>query len=298
MMNSWMKEAEEEAKKHSEALKQNNQQILDQLTKAKENSLQQLQAQQDNAIYNINSNKSTINSTAEDNAKQLNINRLLALKSNQSAMNRAGLGTQGVVGSQVNSINNNYGTNLSSVLNQKSSDLQNLEKQKNDTLLSYNTNRLNLANQYDQSYSDALANINDKALAQHNTVYQNYLAMKQQEYENQQAELARQEAIRQYNQNLALQYAQMQASNNRSGGNTTNPEFDDTSNGQNNPNNGTLSNVGQTLLNNLNIINDRGYAGNSEQTLSYIVNAVNKAYQEKKINAYDVNYILDKFGIE
>ena len=166
MMNSWMKEAEEEAKKHSEALKQNNQQILDQLTKAKENSLQQLQAQQDNAIYNINSNKSTINSTAEDNAKQLNINRLLALKSNQSAMNRAGLGTQGVVGSQVNSINNNYGTNLSSVLNQKSSDLQNLEKQKNDTLLSYNTNRLNLANQYDQSYSDALANINDKALAQ------------------------------------------------------------------------------------------------------------------------------------
>ena len=38
--------------------------------------------------------------------------------------------------------------------------------------------------------------------------------MKQQEYENQQAELARQEAIRQYNQNLALQYAQMQASNN------------------------------------------------------------------------------------
>lgn len=219
-MNSWMQEAQNEAKKYSDALKQENQQILDQLTKAKESSLQQLQEQQNNAIYNINSNKSTINSTAEDNAKQLNINRLLALKSNQSAMNRAGLGTQGIVGSQVNSINNNYGTNLSSVLNQKASDLQDLEKQKNDTLLSYNTNRLNLSNQYDQSYSDALASINDKALSQYNTVYQNYLAMKQQEYENEQAELARQEAIRQYNANLALQYAQLQAS-------SSNYQFDD-----------------------------------------------------------------------
>ena len=209
-INNWMKEAEAEAKKHSDALIQNNQQVLEQLTKSKENALQQLQQQQDNAIYNLNTNKSTINSTAEDNAKQLNINRLLALKSNQAAMNRAGLGTQGVVGSQVNSINNNYGTNLSSVLNQKASDLNNLEKQKNDTLLSYNTNRLNLTNQYDQSYSDALASINDKALSQYNTVYQNYLAMKQQEYENQQAELARQEAIRQYNQSLALQRAQTQ----------------------------------------------------------------------------------------
>lgn len=225
-INNWMKEAEAEAKKHSDALIQNNQQVLEQLTKSKENALQQLQQQQDNAIYNLNTNKSTINSTAEDNAKQLNINRLLALKSNQAAMNRAGLGTQGVVGSQVNSINNNYGTNLSSVLNQKASDLNNLEKQKNDTLLSYNTNRLNLTNQYDQSYSDALASINDKALSQYNTVYQNYLAMKQQEYENQQAELARQEAIRQYNQSLALQRAQTQANDQYSFGNTTSDTSD------------------------------------------------------------------------
>ena len=54
--------------------------------------------------------------------------------------------------------------------------------------------------------------IDDKALNQYNTVYNNYLAMKQQEYENEQAELAKQEAIRQYNENLAFQREQAKQS--------------------------------------------------------------------------------------
>lgn len=208
-MSAWQKEAEEEAKRYSEQIKADNQQILDTLTNAKNNALQQLQTQQDNAIYNINTNKSTINANAENNAKQLYINKLLALKSNEAAMKRAGLGTQGIVGSQVNSINNNYGTNLSSVLNQKSSDLQELEKQKNDTLLNYSNSRVDLTNQYDTNYSNALASINDKALSQYNTIYNSYLAMKQQQYENEQAELARQEQIRQFNEQMALERASL-----------------------------------------------------------------------------------------
>lgn len=216
--SAWQKEAELEAKKYSDQLKLDNQQILDTLTNAKNNALQQLQEQQNNAIYNINTNKSTINANAENNAKQLYINKLLALKSNDSAMKRAGLGSQGIVGSQVNSINNNYGTNLASVLNQKSSDLQNLEKEKNNTLLNYNTSRVDLTNQYDTNYSNALASINDKALAQYNTIYNNYLAMKQQQYENEQAELARQEQIRQFNEQMALQRASMYSSGGGYGG--------------------------------------------------------------------------------
>lgn len=217
-MSAWQKEAEEEAKRYSEQIKADNQQILDTLTNAKNNALQQLQTQQDNAIYNINTNKSTINANAENNAKQLYINKLLALKSNDAAMKRAGLGTQGIVGSQVNSINNNYGTNLSSVLNQKSSDLQELEKQKNDTLLNYSNSRVDLTNQYDTNYSNALASINDKALSQYNTIYNSYLAMKQQQYENEQAELARQEQIRQFNERIALERAAMYYNNNSGGG--------------------------------------------------------------------------------
>ena len=192
----WKQEAEENAKKYSDSIKQSNQYLIDQLNQQKQNTLEQLQNQQDNTIYNLNTNKSTINQTAEDNAKQANINRLLALKSNEQSLNRAGLGNQGIVGSQNASINNSYGQNLTSILNQKTNDLRELEKEKNDTLLKYNENRLNLSNEYDNNLANLQSTINDKALSQYNTVYNNYLAMKQQEWENEQNRLAAEEAKR------------------------------------------------------------------------------------------------------
>ena len=174
--------------------------------------MNQLQNQQNNAIYKLNANQSTINQSAEDAAKQLYINKMLSLKDNQNSMNRAGLGTQGIVGSQVNSINNNYGTNLTEVLKNKISNLNNLEIQKNDTNTSYDNSRINLLTDYGKNLANLQSEIDDKALNQYNTVYNNYLAMKQQEYENEQAELAKQEAIRQYNENLAFQREQAKQS--------------------------------------------------------------------------------------
>lgn len=209
-MNDWVKEAEEQAKRYSDTLKQNNQYLIDQLAQSKQNALNQLQEQQNNTLYNLNTNKSAINSTAEENARQLDVARMLALKSNQQSLNRAGLGTQGIVGSQVNAINNNYNTNLASVLNDKATALRDLEKSKNDALLQYNTNRLNTESEYGSNLANLQSAINDKALNQYNTVYSNYLNQKQQEYDNQQAEIARQEAIRQYNENLSLQKAQLE----------------------------------------------------------------------------------------
>lgn len=219
-MADWIKEAEEQAKKYSEAIKVNNQYLIEQLNQAKNNSLaqlqqqqqsalEQLQKQQDNAIYNLNSTQSSINQTAQDNAKQLNINRLLSLKNNQEALNRAGLGTQGIVGSQVNSINNNYGTNLTDVLNQKTTDLNNLVLAKNNTNMQYDTNKINLGNEYatnrlnlENEYGNNIASlqrqIDEQAMNQYNNIYQNYLALKQQEYENEQARLAQEEAKRQW----------------------------------------------------------------------------------------------------
>lgn len=205
----WKQEAEENAKKYSDSIKQSNQYLIDQLNQQKQNTLEQLQNQQDNTIYNLNTNKSTINQTAEDNAKQANINRLLALKSNEQSLNRAGLGNQGIVGSQSASINNSYGQNLTSILNQKTNDLRELEKEKNDTLLKYNENRLNLSNEYDNNLANLQSTINDKALSQYNTVYNNYLAMKQQEWENEQNRLAAEEAKRQWEREYALQQQQL-----------------------------------------------------------------------------------------
>ena len=204
----WRKEAEEQAKRQSDAIKNNSQYLIDQLNESKNNALSQLQQQQDNSIYNLNTNKATINSNAEDSAKQANINRLLALKSNEQSLNRAGLGSQGIVGSQNASINNSYGQNLTSILNQKNNDLRELEKEKNDTLLKYNENRLNLENEYGNNIANIRAEIDANALNQYNSTYDTYMAHKQQEYENEQNRLAQQEAIRQYNEQMAYQREQ------------------------------------------------------------------------------------------
>lgn len=245
-LSAWQKEAEEQAKKYSDSIKQNNQYLIDQLNQNKQNTLEQLQAQQDNAIYNLNSNKSNINQTAEDSAKQANINRLLALKSNEQSLNRAGLGNQGIVGSQNASINNSYGQNLTSILNQKTSDLRELEKEKNDTLLKYNENRLNLSNEYDSNLANLQASIDEKALAQYNNVYNNYIAMKQQEYENEQNRLAAEEAKRQWEKQYAL--TKSAYSSNNSSGNKSNEftEDNNTENGNTQKTSRTITYNGQT----------------------------------------------------
>ena len=230
----WIKEAEEQARKYSDAIKQNNQYLIEQLNAAKQNSLDELQKKQENALYNLNTNESTINQNAVDNAKQLNVNRLLALKSNEQAMNRAGLGTQGIVGSQVNSINNNYGTNLASVLNNKTNQLNDLARQKNDLNTNYDTNRLNLLNQYEANLANLQNDIDTKALNEYNTIYNNYLALKQQEYENEQAEKAREEAIRQWNAQYALNKANSNRSYSSSGSSVNPNNFSETETTQNN----------------------------------------------------------------
>lgn len=313
----WIKEAEEQAKKYSDNIKTSNQYILDQLMESKNNTLAQLQKQQDNALYNINSNKSNINATAEENARQANINRLLALKSNEQAMNRAGLGTQGIVGSQVNSINSDYGNNLTAILNEKASGLRELQKQTADTNLNYDNSRLDLENKYSANYADLQGQISDKALNQYNTVYQNYLAMKQQEYENQQAELARQEAIRQYNENLALQkarleyqkqqdaianaqrWAQINASNNNNFGEDENDNFDNESGSSNKIKNiknwsPTLSTKKANDWYSTNI--DKPYF-NGGLTEKQLESALSSALSNKTINESDVDKILSTFGL-
>lgn len=312
-MNDWVKEAEEQAKRYSDTLKQNNQYLIDQLAQSKQNALNQLQEQQNNTLYNLNTNKSAINSTAEENARQLDVARMLALKSNQQSLNRAGLGTQGIVGSQVNAINNNYNSNLSSVLNEKANALRELEKSKNDALLQYNTNRLNTESEYGSNLANLQSAINDKALNQYNTVYSNYLNQKQQEYENQQAEIARQEAIRQYNENLSLQKAQLEyqkeqdkianaqrwAQINAQKEANKALEFDDNeeNNSYDRSNLYSQYNWSSNAVKEIFRWANGGYGSVNESSRNQILNSVKTMRTNKEMTEEEANIILDALGI-
>lgn len=305
----WIKEAEENAKKYSDLIKQNNQYLIDELVNSKNNSLDQLQKAQDNAIYKINASKSTINQNNEDAAKQLNINRLLALKDNSSSMNRAGLGTQGIVGSQVNSTNNNYGTNLTELLKNRTSELNNLEIQKNDTNLGYDTDRINLLNEYGKNLANLRSEIDSKALNQYNTSYNQYLSMKQQEYDDAQKAAAQAEAIRQFNDEMAYKrelMAQEKINNDRnynlnlqklyasSGGSSG--FTDDTDNSSNNQLQGTSLNryMGVKMSNKT----AQKFSDELPETMnsSELENLLAQKQKEAKLSDNDIEKILKSYG--
>lgn len=214
--SDWIKEAEAYAKQYADSLKTSQQYLIDNQNTAKQSAISALSNENQSAINKLNSSKTGINATALDNAKQANINKMLSLRDNAQSLNRAGLGTQGIVGSQTNSINNNYNSNLNTILKEKASNLANVDSQIADTNLQYNTNKVNTENQYATAIANAKNAIEESALNQYNTMYSSYLNQKQQEYDNQQAEIARQEAIRQFNANLAAQYAQIAASKEKS----------------------------------------------------------------------------------
>lgn len=188
-----------------------NQYVLDSINSQKDAELQGLANSNTSAINALNQNKEEVNKTALDNAKQANINRLLALKDNRSAMNRAGLGTQGVIGSQVNSINNNYGTNLNTILKDKASGIRDINNQINDTNLQYETNKANLAAQYAQMYANKQSEIQSTALQLGQDAYNNYIAQQQAaaelEFQRQQQEEANRLAWAQLRAQQASNYS-------------------------------------------------------------------------------------------
>lgn len=301
-VNDWIKEAERQAKKYSDNIKNSNQYLIDQLVTNKQNSLNQLEQQNKNDMYNLNTNKATIDRTASENAKQLNIARLMALKDNQESLNRAGLGTQGVVGSQVNSINNSYGTDLTNILNQKSDSMRELEKQKQALLLNYNTNRTNVENEYGNNLAALQKEINDKALSQYNTMYASYLAQRQQAYENEQAELARQEAIRQYNEKMTYQKQQDAIANAQKWYTLKNQnsglEFDDTINNQVEMPKTSNQNVYNTLLKALKV--GSGGVFYTQEGLNAFRKSISKKIEEAAENHYlsesDYEKLCDEVG--
>lgn len=214
-VSDWVKAAEKKQKEIEQNYINSNQYVLDTINNQKQAALDQLNASNQIAINQLNQNKEVAAQTAADNAKQANINRLLALRDNQKSLNRAGLGSQGIVGSQVNSINNSYGRNLNDILAQKASAIQDLDSQIGDTNLQYNTNVANTSAEYDANVAAARAQLEESARQAGLQAYQDVYAAQQQAWENAMAEKQYQESVRQYNENLAFQKKVQQQENSR-----------------------------------------------------------------------------------
>ena len=191
-----------------------NQGLLNSINSQRDAELAGLANSNQQALNKLAQDKNTVNETALNNAKAANVNRLLALRDNKNALSRAGLSSQGLVGSQVNSINNNYGTNLNTILKDKATGLRDIENQINNTNLTYDTNKQNLTAQYASTLAQQQAAINNAAQQLGMQAYNDYISQ-QQAYANYEQQKA--EAERQYQ--LQLQQLRSSASgSNRSHG--------------------------------------------------------------------------------
>ena len=193
-INDWINAATNIKNKTYNDYVNNNQGIINSINQQKEAELKSLENSNHQTISQLNDNKETINQTALDNAKQANINRLLAIKDNKGAMSRAGLSSQGLVGSQVNSINNNYGSNLNTILKDKASGLRDVDKQITNANLTYDTNKATIGAQYAKTLSEQQASINNAATQLGLQAYNDYISQQQAyaNYEQQKAEADRQ----------------------------------------------------------------------------------------------------------
>ena len=194
-INDWINAATNIKNKTYNDYVNNNQGIINSINIQKDAELKSLENSNQQTIRQLNDNKETINQTALDNAKQANINRLLAIKDNKGAMSRAGLSSQGLVGSQVNSINNNYGSNLNTILKDKASGLRDVDKQITNANLTYDTNKATIGAQYAKTLSEQQASINNAATQLGLQAYNDYISQ-QQAYAN--YEQAKAEAERNY----------------------------------------------------------------------------------------------------
>ena len=184
-----------------------NQGLLNSINSQRDAELAGLANSNQQALNKLAQDKNTVNETALNNAKAANVNRLLALRDNKNALSRAGLSSQGLVGSQVNSINNNYGTNLNTILKDKATGLRDIENQINNTNLTYDTNKQNLTAQYASTLAQQQAAINNAAQQLGMQAYNDYISQ-QQAYANYEQQKA--EAERQYQ--LSLQQLRSSAS--------------------------------------------------------------------------------------
>lgn len=212
-VEEWKKQAEKKQQEAQQNYVNNNQHIIDAVNQQKQAALEQLKNENASAINQLEESKRDINAEALNNAKQANINRLLALRDNKNALNRAGLGTQGIVGSQVNSINSSYGNNLNDILNQKADSIQGVNSQIADTNLQYNTNLGNLDAEYAATIANTRASIEEAARQAGLKAYENEYNAQLQAWENMMAQKQYEESIRQYNESLALQKLQQQQDN-------------------------------------------------------------------------------------
>lgn len=189
-----MQEAEDYAKKQSEAFQSSLQYLINEQNEQKKAAQQLVSQNYTNMINKLNQSKVPLEETYEQNARQAYINKMLAGKQLDSSLSRLGLDTTGFGLSQQLANENQYSANLNQLALDKAQGLREIENSITNAEGQQVADLLNLDVEYANKLNELNKYISEQVQNKYNTEYNRFFtnkqyedALKQQEIENQQS---------------------------------------------------------------------------------------------------------------
>lgn len=249
----------------------------------KQSAIADLENTRNQALSDLEQERTTNAANFNAQRNQANIQNQLQAKNFKEYLVNSGRSNSGIMPQYEISRQNNLQRSLNDISSSQNMALADINR------------RNTLANQaYNTGLQSANANIEANYL-------NNLLAQQQAAWEREQAEKEYNEKVRQFNENMAFQKQQYadqlarQSASRSSGGYSSGGSG--SSGGGNSGGGNSISSNGQALLNDLSSKKNKGGLAGQVASYANTIGAINQAYQQGKITAYDVQVITSKLGL-
>lgn len=151
------------------------QNLLNQYEKIAKERQDALAGQQELAINQINAQKDDVLEAYHTNARQAYINKMLGQKNVQQQLSQAGLNTTGVMNSAYSNLENTYGNSLSTLQASRDKNINDINRQVNDTNMQYDIQRNELLSNIENARLDLQKYGNELAYSRYQDAINNYM---------------------------------------------------------------------------------------------------------------------------
>lgn len=149
--------------------------LLDQYNKAAQAQQDALNQRQELAVNQINAQKDDVLEAYHTNARQAYINKMLGQKNVQQQLSQAGLNTTGVMNSAYSNLENTYGNSLSTLQASRDKNINDINRQVNDTNMQYDIQRNELLSNIENARLDLQKYGNELAYSRYQDALNNYM---------------------------------------------------------------------------------------------------------------------------
>ena len=159
--------------------------LLAQYNKAAQAQQDALNQRQELAVNQINAQKDDVLEAYHTNARQAYINKMLGQKNVQQQLSQAGLNTTGVMNSAYSNLENTYGNSLSTLQASRDKNINDINRQVNDTNMQYDIQRNELLSNIENARLDLQKYGNELAYSRYQDAINNYMNFANFDYQKQ-----------------------------------------------------------------------------------------------------------------